>query len=265
MAQVGRPLTLRTDRAGYCAIAIMAKAPRVGDAKTRLVPPLSPEEAAALSACFIRDAAENIAAAARKAAIEGYIAYAPEGAEAEFRSLLAQRTRLIPSRRAGLAASLFDAATDLLAAGYGSVCMLNSDSPTLPTSVLVEAARALSAPGDRLVLGPAEDGGYYLIGLKQEHSRLFEDIAWSSSLVFSQTAERASEIGLEPVILPVWYDVDDIASLRRLYLELQREIGASAIYPASHTSAFLQGLFGKGGELQLACGSAMVGADRNNR
>ena len=82
-------------------MAIMAKAPRVGDAKTRLVPPLSAEEAAALSACFIRDAAENIAAAAQQAAIDGYIAYSPPDAEAEFAPLLAEGTRLLPSRRAG--------------------------------------------------------------------------------------------------------------------------------------------------------------------
>ena len=202
---------------------------------------MSPEEAAALSACFIRDAAENIAAAARQAAIEGYIAYAPKEAEAEFHPLLAQETRLLPSRRAGLGASLYDAAADLLADGYGSVCLLNSDSPTLPTSVLVEAARALSVPGDRLVLGPAEDGGYYLIGLKQAHRRLFEDIAWSTSQVFAQTAERAREIGLEPVVLPVWYDVDDLASLRRLYCGAAREKPiAGAIYAAHHTSAFLR-------------------------
>ena len=236
---------MSTDRARCCAIAIMAKAPRVGDAKTRLVPALSLEEAAALSACFIRDAAENITAAARQAAIEGYIAYAPKGAEAEFRPLLAQETRLLPSRRAGLGASLYDAAADLLAGGYGSVCLLNSDSPTLPTSVLVEAARALSVPGDRVVLGPAEDGGYYLIGLKQAHRRLFEDIAWSTSQVFAQTAERASEIGIEPVVLPVWYDVDDIASLRRLHLELRGGADAGAIYAAHHTSAFLQSLLGR--------------------
>jgi uncharacterized protein len=234
-----------TDRARCCAIAIMAKAPRVGDAKTRLVPALSLEEAAALSACFIRDAAESIAAAARQAAIEGYIAYAPKGAEAEFHPLLAPETRLLPSLRAGLGASLYDAAADLLAGGYGSVCLLNSDSPTLPTSVLVEAARALSVPGDRLVLGPAEDGGYYLIGMKEAHRRLFEDIAWSTSRVFAQTAERAREIGIEPVVLPVWYDVDDIASLRRLYLELRGGADACAIYAAHHTSVFLQSLLGR--------------------
>jgi rSAM/selenodomain-associated transferase 1 len=256
MARVGRPVAVSTDRAKCCAIAIMAKAPRVGAAKTRLVPNVSPEEAATLSACFIRDGAANIAAAAFEAAIDGYIAYAPKEAEAEFRPLLAPETRLLPSRRPGLGASLYDAARDLLAAGYGSVCLLNSDSPTLPTSILVGAARALSLPGDRLVLGPAEDGGYYLIGLKQAHRRLFEDIAWSTSRVFAQTAERAREIGLEPVVLPVWYDVDDFPALHRLNLELQGEIGASAINPAHHTSAFLRRLFGKGGKT--------AGADRNN-
>jgi uncharacterized protein len=261
MARVGRSVTLSTDRAGCCAIAIMAKAPRVGAAKTRLVPRLSPEEAATLSACFIRDAAGNIAAAALQTAIDGYIAYAPREAEAEFRPLLAPETRLLPSRRAGLGASLYDAAADLLAAGYGSVCLLNSDSPTLPTSVLVEAVRTLSFPGDRLVLGPAEDGGYYLIGLKQAHHRLFEDIAWSTSLVFAQTAERAREIGLAPVVLPVWYDVDDFASLRRLHLELQKETDAGVVYRPTHTWAFLRSLFDKGGE--LARDSAVAGAYRN--
>jgi uncharacterized protein len=240
---------LTTARSGYCAVAVMAKAPRAGAAKTRLLPTLSPEEAAALSACFIWDAAENIAAAARQAAIAGYIAYSPLGAEAEFRPLRAAGTELLPSRRTGLGASLCDAADDLLAAGYGAACLVNSDSPTLPTSVLVSAARALAGPGDRIVLGPAEDGGYYLIGLKQPHARLFEDIAWSTPLVFAQTVERAREIGLEPIVLPTWYDVDDVGSLRRLVAELREGGGdGEASYAAPRTAAFLRGLFGDDGE-----------------
>jgi uncharacterized protein len=220
----------------------MAKAPRVGHAKTRLVPPMTAEDAAALSACFIRDAAENIATAAQQGAIDGYIAFAPPDAEGEFQALLLSETRLLPSRRPGLGASLYDAAADLLAAGYGSVCLVNSDSPTLPTSILVAAAQALSPPGDRLILGPAEDGGYYLIGLRQAHRHLFEDIAWSTSQVLAQTMERGREIGLATTTLPVWYDVDDIASLRRLHRQL-RQATSPAIYPARHSSAFLQSLF----------------------
>jgi rSAM/selenodomain-associated transferase 1 len=237
------PLDLSADRRSRCAIAIMAKAPRVGAAKTRLVPPLSAADAAALSACFIRDAAGNIETAAQQAPIDGYIAFAPADAEVEFQPLLAQGTRLLPSRRAGLGASLFDAVTDLTGAGYGAVCLVNSDSPTLPTEILVAATKALLPAGDRLVLGPAEDGGYYLIGLKQAHRRLFEDIAWSTPQVCRETEDRAQELGLAISRLPVWYDVDDESSLQRLRRELGRRQNGPTTYPAPHTSALLQSLF----------------------
>lgn len=243
MARAGKPARVSSGREDRCAIAIMAKAPRVGHAKTRLVPSLTAEDAAALSACFIRDAAENIATAAQHAAIDGYIAFAPPDAEGEFQPLLPPGTRLLPSRRPGLGASLYDATADLLDAGYGAVCLINSDSPTLPTSILVAAAQTLSRPGDRLILGPAEDGGYYLIGLKQAHPHLFEDIAWSTPQVLAQTKERSREIGLATTTLPVWYDVDDIDSLRRLHGQLQQAADSHAIYPARHSSAFLQSLF----------------------
>jgi len=153
---------------------------------------------------------------------------------------LPPQIRLLPPRRSGLGASLYDAAEDLLADGYGAACLVNADSPTLPTAVLVEAARALAAPGDRVVLGPADDGGYYLIGVKQPHRHLFEDIAWSTELVFRQTLARAADLGLEIVTLPGWYDVDDIASLCRLAGEL-RDPDHSG-YAAPHTAAFVRRL-----------------------
>jgi rSAM/selenodomain-associated transferase 1 len=225
----------RPDR---CAIAVMAKAPRRGEVKTRLVPPLSESDAAALSGCFIQDIAGNILAAARAAPIDGYVAYSPPGSEDLFAPLLPERIGLLPPRRIGLGHSLVDAAEDLLAAGYGSACLVNADSPTLPTSILLAAAHALAPPGDRLVLGPAEDGGYYLIGLKHPHRRLFEEIAWSTEHVFRQTLDRAAEIGLHTVTLTGWYDVDDVASLRRLIDELGDAKGAG--YAAPHTAAFLR-------------------------
>jgi uncharacterized protein len=219
----------------------MAKAPRIGEVKTRLVPPLSAAQAAALGGSFIRDIAGNILAASEVAPIEGYVAYSPPGSEALFRALLPEQIGLLPPRRIGLGDALFDAAGDLLTAGYGSVCLVNADSPTLPTGVLVEAARRLAAPGDRLVLGPADDGGYYLIGLKHPHRRLFEDIDWSTERVFRQTSERAAELELETVALPGWYDVDDIVSLRRLMREIRHAADPQG-YAAPHTAAFLRGL-----------------------
>jgi glycosyltransferase A (GT-A) superfamily protein (DUF2064 family) len=109
----------------------------------------------------------------------------------------------------------------MLEAGHASACVLNSDSPTLPAAYLIEAAHMLARPGDRAVLGSSTDGGYYLLGLKQAHSRMFADIAWSTELVAEQTRERAREIGLELHELPPWYDVDDADGLRTAIADLQ--------------------------------------------
>jgi hypothetical protein len=219
----------------------MAKAPRVGEVKTRLVPPLSPEQAAALSTAFIRDIAENILAAAESAPIHGYVAYSPPGSEAAFAGVLPDGIRLLPPRSIGLGASLRHGAQDLLAEGYGAVCLVNADSPNLPTAFLVEAVQALQQAGDRVVLGPAEDGGYYLIGLKRPHARLFEEIEWSTERVFAQTLDRAVELRLDTVSLPRWYDVDDIASLRRVADEILGA-GAPGAYAAPNTARLLRDL-----------------------
>jgi rSAM/selenodomain-associated transferase 1 len=215
-------------REGGCAIAVMAKAPRRGQVKTRLVPPLTANSASLLSASFLRDITENIALAAKDEAIHGYVSYAPAGFEKSFDGMLADGTRLVLADGAGVSVpgvegfgrSLLQAAQALFAAGHDSICLLNSDSPTLPTQLLVQAASALAEPGDRMVLGPAEDGGYYLIGIKSPHVQLFQNIAWSTDRVAEQTRARARALGLTIVELATWYDVDDAASLRRLCREL---------------------------------------------
>jgi rSAM/selenodomain-associated transferase 1 len=204
-----------------CGIAVMAKASRPGRTKTRLVPPLSFEEAAAFNTAFLQDVAANIAAADGQAhAIAGYMAFGPPGAEPFFRDILPASIGLIEAWYPNFGDCLFAAITRLLVLGHGSAVVLNSDSPTLPTSLLVETAAVLARPGDRAVLGPSTDGGYYLLGLKAAHRRLFGDVAWSTAAVAQQTLERAAEIGLDVHVLPAWYDVDDVAALRMLRSEL---------------------------------------------
>jgi rSAM/selenodomain-associated transferase 1 len=211
-----------------CAIAVMAKAPRAGAVKTRLVPPLTPEAATALSASFLRDVTENIVLAARDAAISGYVAYAPAGLQALFDGMLAPGTRLVladgsddaPPRVLGFGRCLLHAARALFAEGYAAVCLLNADSPNLPTTLLRQAARVLAKPGNRIVLGPAEDGGYYGLGMTAPHAHLFADIAWSTSDVADATRARARELGLDVVELATWYDVDDSAALVRFLRDL---------------------------------------------
>ena len=241
---------------GACALAVMAKAPRVGTVKTRLVPPLYPEEALALNVCFLQDVTANIAELSDDRSIHGFAAYVPQGAESAFDDKLPRGFQLLPQRGPNLGERLFHAFEDFFLAGYETVCLINSDSPTLPQPVLREAVDALRKPGDRMVLGEAADGGYYLIGLKRPHHRIFENIAWSTEKVFSQTLERASEIGLETSLLPVWYDVDDADSIRRLCAELFSGNGNSPDekvrgYGAPHTRQYLRRLLNDGAGARL--------------
>jgi rSAM/selenodomain-associated transferase 1 len=203
-----------------CAIAVMAKASIPGRAKTRLVPPLTAQEAANLNTCFLRDIADNLIGASALASMAAVMAYAPAGSAGFFRDILPPRVGLLETVAPSFGACLLHAATALLDTGHGSVCLINSDSPTLPASYLVTAATVLAAPGDRIVLGPSTDGGYYLIGLKRPHRRLFEDIDWSTERVAAQTVARARELDLAVHHLPSWYDVDDVAALRVLVGEL---------------------------------------------
>ena len=235
-----------------CAIGVMAKAPRAGFSKTRLCPPLRPDQAACLSAAFLRDITENIAQAARQTPISGYVAYAPEGQETLFDGhlaagtglLLADGSPLMPPDVRGFGRSLLHAVLAMLARGHGSAVVLNSDSPTLPTAVLVRAATALAADGDRVVLGAAEDGGYYLLGMKAAHAHLFADVAWSTDRVAETTRTRATQLGLAVVELPVWYDVDDQAALARLLLETTAPEARCGLLPyaAPFTALALAGM-----------------------
>jgi hypothetical protein len=202
-----------------CGIAVMAKASLPGKTKTRLVPPLSFEEAAAFNTAFLQDVAANVAAAAREAAVGCYMAYGPPGAD-EFFTRTLPAAGLIEAWHPNFGDCLFAAIDQVLARGHGSAVVLNSDSPTLPTALLVECARELARPGDRVVLGPSSDGGYYLLGLKARHRRLFEDVAWSTERVAAQTLARAAELNLEVHVLETWYDVDDLSSLHTLHGEL---------------------------------------------
>ena len=106
--------------------------------------------------------------------------------------------------------------------------MLNADSPTLPTACLVEAAQTLAQGSERAVLGAAEDGGYYLLGMQAPLAPLFADIAWSTDRVAAQTRDAAVALKLPVHELPVWYDVDDRTALLRLLGDLDSGRGYAA-------------------------------------
>jgi rSAM/selenodomain-associated transferase 1 len=204
----------------FCGIAVMAKASCSGVTKTRLCPPLSLDEAALCNTAFLKDVTDNLLRAAAGASLAGYVAYGPAGAESFFREHLPPEMGLLEVWYPDLGVCLVRALQEQFSLGHEAACVLNSDSPTLPSAFLVEAVRVLAAPGDRIVFGPSTDGGYYLLGCKRVHARLFEDISWSTDIVARQTLERAAELGLSVHMLPVWYDIDDAASLHIARREL---------------------------------------------
>ncbi|MDO9412634.1 MAG: TIGR04282 family arsenosugar biosynthesis glycosyltransferase [Pseudolabrys sp.] len=197
------------------AVAIICKTPAPGKSKTRLSPPLRPEECAAISSCFIRDLSKTIHELAADGDVVGGAVYTPFGTEPALRKLLPDGFHLTLQGEGDLGARLLKGTADLIEAGFAGAILVNSDSPTLPKAVLSAAVDAVRA-GDNVVLSPALDGGYTLIGLSQTYPRLFDDIPWSTPEVYALTLQRAREIGLAVANVPGWYDVDDAASFAML-------------------------------------------------
>ena len=233
--------------AGCSALGLMTKAPRPGNVKTRLVPPLTNEEAAHLNRCFLQDTGAEISvccsgltAPTSRVIAHGVAVYTPVGAELDYADILPADFSLLPQRGENFGERLYFAAEDLFKCGFETVCLIDSDSPTVPAENFTRAIELLSLPGDRVVLGPCDDGGYYLIGLKQLHREVFEEIDWSTEWVFGQTKQRATQIGVGVHELPRGLDVDDHATLRRLCNELLGKHGRNNVAP--RTRQFLREL-----------------------
>ena len=166
-----------------CALAVMTKAPRAGQVKTRLTPPFTADESASLNSCFLRDTTRAISLAA-KAIAQGVAVYTPAEAAPEYNGILPADFDLIPQRGESLSERIIFALEDLFQLGFASVCLINSDSPTVPEQVFTEAATILAQPEDTLVLGPSSDGGYYLVGLKRLHRALSSKILTGGHTAF---------------------------------------------------------------------------------
>src|SRR5260221_4545523 len=187
-------------------MGIMNKTPRKGFLKTRLCPPFLPEKAAGISGCFLKDTSATIEALRNEEPFAvGVAVYTPVGTEGELEPLLPPGFKMIARRNTHFGTRLSGAIQDLFSVGFGAACLITSDSPTLPFSYLQELAACLKAPQDRVVIGPSSDGGYYAIGMRHAHPRLFEQITWNTDRVYDETIERAKEIALPAVSLPGLY------------------------------------------------------------
>ncbi|MFM9846269.1 MAG: TIGR04282 family arsenosugar biosynthesis glycosyltransferase [Hyphomicrobiaceae bacterium] len=199
------------------AVGIFCKTPATGFSKTRLSPPLRPEDCSAISACFIRDLAGTIHSLGGDAT--PYAVYTPVGTEPALRALLPPSFRLLPQRDGDFGTRLSHSVTELLRAGHAGAILVNADSPTLPVAILQAAVDALLRQ-DVVVLSPSFDGGYTLVGLSRPHPQVFSDIPWSTPHVHRLTMQRAAEINVPVINVPGWYDVDDRQTLQLLKTEL---------------------------------------------
>ena len=118
---------------------------------------------------------------------------------------------------------MHNALVELLGLGYESAILIGSDVPTLPAEVLRRAVSLLADGRTDLVLGPSEDGGYYLVGTRTPHPELFTGIPWSTPAVLARTLERARALGLSVALVDRWYDIDGPDDLRRAASELTPE------------------------------------------
>ena len=193
------------------ALVIFAKAPIPGQVKTRLCPPLTPDEAATLHGSFVLDTLERTRAAVAtlRLPLDRYLACAPSSAHVFFK-IMAERhgVRLIDQVGDDLGARMNQACEAMFARGYTRVLIVGTDVPTLPLNNFQQALALLET--NDLVLGPALDGGYYLVGLTRTAPGLFVEIPWSTELVLGLTQEKAMNLGLKASLISPWRDVDTV-------------------------------------------------------
>ena len=214
------------------ALLIMAKRPAPGETKTRLIPALSPEQAAELYECFLRDTLDLARAVPM---VARFIAYLPEDASGYFSNLAAD-FELIPQAGNNLGERLDHVLSSCLNRGFERVVAIGSDSPNLAPAFVSRAFELLDSAD--VVLGPCEDGGYYLIGLTRSQPRILREVQMSTPNVLRETLARAQHEGLRVALLPMWYDVDSVEDWQRLKSELGRERSERAGY----TRRFVSGL-----------------------
>lgn len=205
------PVPLRMNRR---RLIIFARDPIPNGAKTRLSPPLAPEDAAYLAEAFLLDTVETFVAMNGSRVS---VAFTPADAFPRFRKLLGEEMVpwLNPQGSGDLGRRLLHAFAGACPTWW-PVAVIGSDSPDLPPELVEEAFRTLEADEVDVVIGPAADGGYYLIAARQAHPHLFHAIPWSTPGVLAATLQRAEETRLRTRLLPVWNDVDTAQDLARL-------------------------------------------------
>ncbi|OGW73244.1 MAG: hypothetical protein A3J72_04580, partial [Nitrospirae bacterium RIFCSPHIGHO2_02_FULL_40_19] len=202
------------------ALVVMLKVPVTGQVKTRLVPPLTEKDAARLYRCFIQDTFSRVSILHD---IDIIAAYTPKNLKLRVKKIVPAGTIIIPQKGKDLGQRLSNIFSELFTFGYKKIAIIGSDSPDLPSEYIKKSFSLLKGKTE-IVIGPAEDGGYYLIAMSRNCKVLFINIPWSTDVVFQKTVERAKKAGVKSAILPTWYDVDEIENLKALRNNLKASL-----------------------------------------
>ena len=219
------------------ALAVMAKAPIPGAAKTRLVPFLSPEEATELARALLIDQLHHLSVIENA---DLYLVFAPQEAEALMRQVAPASFQVFPQTDGDLGARMQNIFATLFTQGHKNIVLIGADLPPVPLGYFTQAFTYLDGkkspyhpplakgkrggfdgPHQRVVLGPSRDGGYYLVGLNQRLTALFNNMTWSHDQVFSQTVSKLGALGVPFLQLPTWFDIDTPDDVRSLALGLE--------------------------------------------
>ena len=220
-------------------VIVFAKNPVPNQVKTRLVPTLSPEQAATLYTAFLTDWCETLA---KLLGVDLIIAYTPAEARPDLQALIGDNALYIPQIDADLGERLTSATQWATEQGYTKILLVGSDSPTLPISYISKALTLLDSRD--IVIGPSTDGGYYLIGFSATNIAvtvpfIFEEIAWSTTNVLQQTVTRIQSRKATIGLLPPWYDIDTAEDLAFLHAHLSAMRLAGETVQAVRTESLL--------------------------
>ncbi|MFI4876979.1 MAG: TIGR04282 family arsenosugar biosynthesis glycosyltransferase [Blastopirellula sp. JB062] len=204
-------------------LGMFAKHWRAGQVKTRLGATIGMQPAAEIHRLFVQTAVKRFGSLGDRR----ILAYAPHDAEASFAAMTGDAWRLLPQSPGSLGDRISQFFAASFAGGSSRVVLIGSDSPNLPVQYVHQMFRQLEEAD--VTLGPAEDGGYYAIGLKSRCDRLFEEIAWSTPDVLEQTLARCRTLGLRTFQSPTWYDVDTQDDLSRLQTDLPHAFSEIAL------------------------------------
>ena len=217
------------------ALVIFAKAPLPGQVKTRLIGALTAEQVTELYVCFLRDTfAVMEAVQEEREQLSLALCYTPAEELEAFEAAEFDGCLLLSQRGHDLGERLQNCFADFFELGFGAMVVIGADSPTLPAELVHEAFEHLLTP-DQVVLGPATDGGFYLVGMNGLQPHLYEQIDWSAEKTLSQMLARAEQRHLTCALLPEWYDLDTPADLQHL----QQQIAAGQAAP-KYTGRYLR-------------------------